>query len=161
MRLVQQILTRPEQRLRHDLAATSQSRARLVRSFDVERRRIERDLHDAVQPQLLSVSMTLGLALAALPSDSPGRDDIVRAQQQARKTLDDLRRVVRNIHPQVLIDHGLGSAVREIGDNFTIPVESLFLCFRTAFECREAQFCQSRQSYVDPSYARPNSHLCP
>ena len=122
VRLVQQVLTRPEQWLRHDLTATEQSRARLVRSFDVERRRIERDLHDAVQPQLLSVSMTLGLALAAIPEGVPGRDDIVRAQQQARKTLDDLRRVVRNIHPQVLIDHGLGSAVREIGDNFSIPV---------------------------------------
>ncbi|ORI19678.1 hypothetical protein BJD99_01265 [Rhodococcus sp. 1163] len=122
VRLVRQVLTRPEQWLRHDLTATAQSRARLVRSFDVERRRIERDLHDAVQPQLLSVSMTLGLALAAFSEDAPGRDDIVRAQQQARKTLDDLRRVVRNIHPQVLIDHGLGSAVREIGDNFSIPV---------------------------------------
>ena len=122
VRLVQQVLPRPEQWLRHDLAATAHSRARLVRSFDVERRRIERDLHDAVQPQLLSVSMTLGLALAAFPEDAPGRDDVVRAQQQARKTLDNLRRVVRNIHPQVLIDHGLGSAVREIGDNFSIPV---------------------------------------
>ncbi len=122
VRLVQQVLPRPEQWLRHDLAATAHSRARLVRSFDVERRRIERDLHDAVQPQLLSVSMTLGLALAAFPEDAPGRDDVVRAQLQARNSLDDLRRVVRNIHPQVLIDHGLGSAVREIGDNFSIPV---------------------------------------
>ncbi len=121
-KLVQQVLTQPEHRLRHDLTATAQSRARLVRAFDIERRRIERDLHDAVQPQLLSVSMTLGLALAAFPEDSPGRDDIVRAQQQARQTLDDLRKVVRNIHPQVLIDHGLGSAVKEIADGFTIPV---------------------------------------
>ncbi len=120
--LVQQVLTRPEQRLRHDLTATAQSRTRLVRSFDIERRRIERDLHDAVQPQLLSVSMSLGLALAELPVDTPGRDDVVRAQQQARKSLDDLRRVVRNIHPQVLIDHGLGATVREIADNFAIPV---------------------------------------
>lgn len=121
-RLVWQVLTRPEDRLRHDLTATAQSRARLVRAFDVERRHIERDLHDAIQPQLLSVSMTLGLALAALPKDVPGRDDIVRAQQQSRHTLDDLRRVVRNIHPQVLIDYGLGSAVREIADGFAIPV---------------------------------------
>ncbi|MCL2536510.1 MAG: histidine kinase [Nocardiaceae bacterium] len=121
-RLVRQVLTRPEQLLRLDLTATAQSRARLVRAFDIERRHIERDLHDAIQPQLLSVSMTLGLALTALPSDVPGRDDVVRAQQQARQTLDDLRRVVRNIHPQVLIDHGLGSAVREIADGFAIPV---------------------------------------
>lgn len=122
VRLLRQTLTRPEQRLRHDLTATAQSRARLVRAFDIERRHIERDLHDAIQPQLLSVSMTLGLALTALPPDAPGRDDVVRAQQQARQTLDDLRRVVRNIHPQVLIDHGLGAAIREIADGFAIPV---------------------------------------
>lgn len=119
---VEQVLTRPEQRLRHDLNATAQSRARLVRSFDVERRRIERDLHDAVQPQILSVSMSLGLALAELPVDSPVRGDIARAQQQARRVLDDLRRVVRNIHPRVLVDHGLGAAVREIADNFAVAV---------------------------------------
>lgn len=122
VRLVEHMLTRPEQRLRRDLNAAAQSRARVVRSFDAERRRIERDLHDAVQPQLLSVSMSLGLALAELPPGTPGRVDIVRAQQQARKSLVDLRRVVRNIYPQILIDHGLAAAVREIADNFAIPV---------------------------------------
>ncbi|WP_165497079.1 histidine kinase [Rhodococcus sp. ABRD24] len=120
--LVFQVLTRPEQRLQRDLSMTAQSRARLVRAFDVERRRIESDLHDGVQPQLLSVSMTLGLALAAMPADAPGRADVARAQSQARQTLEALRRFVRNIHPQVLIDHGLGAAVGELADLFAIPI---------------------------------------
>lgn len=120
--LVIQVLTRPENRLRHDLNETAQSRARVVRAFDVERRRIERDLHDAVQPQLLSVSMSLGLALAELPTGTAGREDVVHAQQQARKSLDNLQRVVRNIHPRVLIDHGLGAAINEFADNFAVPV---------------------------------------
>lgn len=58
-----QLLTRPELRLQRDLARTAQSRARLVHAFDVERRRIERDLHDGVQPQLLAISMTLVMPL--------------------------------------------------------------------------------------------------
>lgn len=120
-RLALQLLTRPEQRLQHDLTRTAQSRARLVHAFDVERRRIERDLHDGVQPQLLSISMTLGMALASIPSDTPGRDDIERAQDQARQTLDALRQFVRNIHPQVLTDHGLTSAVKELADTLAIP----------------------------------------
>lgn len=120
--VVRQVLTRPEQRLRRDLATTALSRARLVRAFDVERRRIERDLHDGVQPQLLSVSMTLGLALAAMPADAPGRADVLRAQQQARSTLDALRGFVRNIHPQVLIDHGLVAAVSELADTLPVPI---------------------------------------
>ncbi len=120
--LVLQVLTRPEQRLQHDLTMTARSRARLVRAFDIERRRIERDLHDGVQPQLLSVSMTLGLALAAMPDDAPGRSDVVRAQDQAKQTLGALRSFVRNIHPQVLMDHGLGAAIRELADTLTLPI---------------------------------------
>lgn len=121
--LVLQVLTRPEQRLQRDLTMTTQSRSRLVRAFDVERRRIERDLHDGVQPQLMSVSMTLGLALAEMPTDTPGREDVIRAQDQARQTLEALRRFVRNIHPQVLIDHGLGAAIGELADTLTLPID--------------------------------------
>jgi signal transduction histidine kinase len=98
--LVLQVLTRPEQRLQRDLTMTAQSRARLVRAFDIERRRIERDLHDGVQPQLLSVSMTLGLALAAMPDDAPGRSDVARAQDQAKQTLGALRSFVRTSIPR-------------------------------------------------------------
>lgn len=119
---VLQVLTRPEQRLQRDLTVTAQSRARLVRAFDIERRRIERDLHDGVQPQLMSVSMTLGLALAAMPQDAPGRSDVARAQDQAKETLEALRRFVRNIHPQVLIDHGLGAAIGELADTLPIAI---------------------------------------
>lgn len=122
--LVVQVLTRPEQELEQDLAETSRSRTRLVQAFDVERRRIERDLHDGVQPQILSVSMTLGLALAELPEDAPGRDDVRHAQDQARTALESLRRFVHNIHPQVLVDHGLGAAVRELADSLTLQVST-------------------------------------
>ena len=120
--VVLQLLTSPEQRLQSDLTATVRSRARLVRAFDVERRRIERDLHDGVQPQLMSISMTLGLALATMPPDAPGRSDVMRAQHQAKDTLEALRRFVRNIHPQVLIDHGLGAAVGELADTLPISI---------------------------------------
>ncbi|MDO5646246.1 MAG: histidine kinase [Dermabacter sp.] len=120
--LVVQVLTGPEQRLERDLAMTAQSRTRLVRAFDVERRRIERDLHDGVQPQLMAVSMTLGLALAEMPADTPGREDVIRAQDQARQTLEALRQFVRNIHPQVLIDHGVGAAIGELADTLTLLI---------------------------------------
>lgn len=121
-RATRQMLTPPEQRLARDLDRTSRSRTRLVRAFDVERRRIERDLHDGVQPQLMSVSMTLGLALADMAQDAPGRDDVLRAQDQARTALESLRQFVRNIHPQVLIDHGLGAAIGELADTLPMPI---------------------------------------
>jgi signal transduction histidine kinase len=117
-----QTLTRPEQRLHRDLSTTSRSRSRLVRAFDVERRRIERDLHDGVQPQIMAVSMALGLALEEMPPGSPGRGDVLRAREQAGQTLELMRRFVRNIHPQVLTDHGLGAAVEELADSSTLTV---------------------------------------
>lgn len=117
------VLISSEQRLRRDLAITARSRARLVRAFDVERRRIERDLHDGVQPRLMAVSMTLGLALTEMPPDAPGRADVVRAQEQARQTLAAVRDFVRNIHPQVLIDHGLAAAIGELADTLIIPFD--------------------------------------
>lgn len=117
-----QVLTSPEQRMRRDLAIAARSRKRLVRAYDVERRRIERDLHDGVQPQLMSVSMRLGLALSALPREVPGRDDVLRAQDQVKDSLQALRDFVRNIHPQVLVDHGLGAAVAELADNLPLPI---------------------------------------
>lgn len=117
-----QILARPEQRLERALTSTELSRTRLVRAFDLERRRIERDLHDGVQPQLMSVNMTLGLALAEMPADAPGREDVLRAQHQTQQTIEGLRSFVRNIHPQVLVDHGLGAAVGELADSLVIPI---------------------------------------
>lgn len=121
-RVTLQMLTRPEQRLERALSSTELSRSRLVRAFDIERSRIERDLHDGVQPRLMTVSMTLGLALAEMPIDAPGRADVLRAQGQARETIETLRRFVRNIHPQVLVDHGIGAAIRELADGLTLPI---------------------------------------
>lgn len=119
-RLVFALLASPEHRLQHALTMTAQSRRRVVAAFDLERRRIERDLHDGVQPQLMSISMTLGLALAAIPDGTPGRSDVDRAQRQAQAAVQDLRRFVRAIHPHVLTDHGLAAAVAELADGLTV-----------------------------------------
>ncbi|WP_404373327.1 histidine kinase [Kytococcus sedentarius] len=74
-----QVLTPPEERLQRELMAAASSRLRLLQGFDVERRRIERDLHDGIQPQLLSAGMTLGLALSTMPRDTPGRPEVEQA----------------------------------------------------------------------------------
>ena len=54
------------------LVEVTRSRARLVDAFEVERRRIERDLHDGAQQRLVALSMQLGLARLELPAGSPG-----------------------------------------------------------------------------------------
>jgi signal transduction histidine kinase len=67
--------------------------------------------------------MTLGLAeLELRGQDSPATPLIARARSEARQALDQLRSLVRGIHPQVLTDHGLPAAVSELALRNPIPV---------------------------------------
>ncbi|MFJ2804953.1 sensor domain-containing protein [Kitasatospora sp. NPDC087271] len=109
----------------------TRSRARLADAFEAERRRIERDLHDGAQQQLVALSMTLGLADYALRDGSARSGDratalVARARGEARQALEQLRGLVRGIHPQVLTDHGLAAAVAEVALRHPIPVRSDF-----------------------------------
>lgn len=102
----------------------TRSRARLADAFEAERRRIERDLHDGAQAQLVALTMTLGLAeLELRESCSPATELVSRARGEARLALTQLRDLVRGIYPQVLTDHGLDAAVAEIALRSPIPVD--------------------------------------
>lgn len=102
----------------------TRSRARLADAFEAERRRIERDLHDGAQAQLVALTMTLGLAeLELRESGSPATELVSRARGEARLALTQLRDLVRGIYPQVLTDHGLDAAVAEIALRSPIPVD--------------------------------------
>ncbi|WP_420175017.1 histidine kinase [Luteococcus sp. OSA5] len=118
--LMDAVLIGDRDRLESQLEHTSSSRTRLVNAFDLERRRIERDLHDGIQPELLGISMTLGIALTTMGENDPARHLVATAQQQSLDTLEDLRRFVRGIHPQVLDDHGLTAALAELAA--TLPL---------------------------------------
>ncbi|MFJ2953488.1 sensor histidine kinase [Streptomyces sp. NPDC087270] len=104
----------------------TRSRVRLVDAFEAERRRIERDLHDGAQQQLVALTMTLGLAEWELRSQdaagTPAAELVARARAEARAALDQLRGLVRGIHPQVLTDHGLAAATSEVALRHPVPV---------------------------------------
>jgi signal transduction histidine kinase len=95
------------------LAAVEASRARLVEAADAERRRIERDLHDGAQQQLLALLARVELVRTQLRDDDTAMEnelrDISHGIRQAHR---DLRELARGIHPTVLTDHGLAEAVR-------------------------------------------------
>ncbi|MFD6873899.1 MULTISPECIES: sensor histidine kinase [unclassified Streptomyces] len=103
----------------------TRSRVRLVDAFEAERRRIERDLHDGAQQQLVALSMTLGLVemeLRAVPAAAGAADLVRRGRGEAKLALEQLRDLVRGIHPQVLTDHGLAAAVAEVALRHPVPV---------------------------------------
>ncbi len=75
----------PTAALQHEVSALSQARAGAVTSAQTERHRIERDLHDSVQPRLVSLAMTIGLAQTKLDNDLPtARKLISEAHGDAR-----------------------------------------------------------------------------
>lgn len=82
---------------------------RLVNAQEAERRRIERNIHDGVQQQL--VALIAGLELARATGGGP--DMLAHLREQARQTLADLRELAVGIHPAVLSQGGLVEAVEE------------------------------------------------
>ncbi|MFE7573992.1 sensor histidine kinase [Streptomyces sp. NPDC057521] len=114
----------PSAKLGQRVAELSESRAGAMESHSAELRRIERDLHDGVQAQLVALSMRVGLARQQVKSDP---DTATRwldeAQEEIDATLAALRGIVRTVHPPVLTDRGLAGAVRTLAVSADIPVE--------------------------------------
>ncbi|MFD8204930.1 histidine kinase [Streptomyces sp. NPDC059695] len=103
------------------------SRASLTAAFEFERQRIERDLHDGAQQELVAVVMRLGMLEAAAAAAAADRERVVRlareAQAAAERALARLRETVRDIHPRELSDLGLVAAVRELAARSPLRVE--------------------------------------
>ncbi|MGH3012870.1 MAG: PAS domain-containing protein, partial [Gaiellaceae bacterium] len=100
------------------------SRARLVEASDVERRRLERNLHDGAQQRLVSLSLMLRLAQARVEDDPEQADRLLgQASDELAQALEELRELARGIHPAVLSDRGLGAALEALVSRTPLPVE--------------------------------------
>ena len=100
------------------------SRARLVQAEEVGRRRLERDLHDGVQQELVGLLARLGLARNQLRRDATAAEGTLSdAQVDARRALESVQDLARGIHPAVLTDRGLIEAVEERATRMNLPVE--------------------------------------
>jgi len=108
-------------RLIEDLRA---SRQRLVAAQDEERRKLERNLHDGAQQQLVALAVKQRLAEGLIDRD-PARAHNVLAEAQAdtADALDTLRDLARGIYPPVLADQGLAAALEARGRRAAIPVD--------------------------------------
>jgi signal transduction histidine kinase len=106
---------------RAELAA---SRARIVATADAARRRIERDLHEGAQQQLVSLALELRAAQAVAPPElGKHRAELSRAVDGVTSVLDLLREIARGIHPAILAEGGLGPALRTLSRRSPIPVQ--------------------------------------
>jgi signal transduction histidine kinase len=105
----------PTAALEHEVSALSDARQGAVSSAHTERHRIERDLHDSVQPRLVSLAMTIGLAQTKLDTDLPQAKRLIsEAHDDVKSALVELRNVVRGIAPTILADRGLDAALSSV-----------------------------------------------
>lgn len=127
--LLHRVLTRAivvpnrEAELTEQVRTTSAQREGAVRAADVERTRIERDLHDGVQPRLVSVGMTLGLAQQKIDTDPDAAKQLIgEAHTSTKAAITELRQLARGIHASVLDDRGLDAALSALASRSHIPV---------------------------------------
>lgn len=117
----------PTAELRQRVESLTVSRDASVDIAESERRRIERDLHDGVQAQLVTLAMDLGMARQKLEAGSDADPAVLalveRAHDDSKKAVSELRNLVRGIHPAVLTDRGLDAAVSALAARSPIPVE--------------------------------------
>jgi signal transduction histidine kinase len=109
--------------LRAQLAELHASRARIVSAGDQERRRLERNLHDGAQQRLLSLGLALQLVRGQLGAKANGTTGLLdEAEGELRAALDELRELARGIHPAVLTEQGLASALKTLAERSPVPV---------------------------------------
>ena len=106
---------------RAELAA---SRARIIAAGDDARRRIERDLHDGAQQQLVTLAVALQRAQGRIPSAlNEVRADVGRIADGLTGAINGLRDLSRGIHPAILTEGGLSPALKALGRRSEVRVK--------------------------------------
>jgi signal transduction histidine kinase len=109
--------------LQDRMAELRASRKRIVEAADGERRRLERNLHDGAQQQLVALSVMARLAETAMDSDKDSaRALVTQARADAQDALENLRDLARGIYPPLLADHGLAAALEAQARKAPVPV---------------------------------------
>ncbi|TCL80524.1 signal transduction histidine kinase [Curtobacterium sp. PhB142] len=108
--------------LQERIDTLASARQGAVDAASTERQRIERDLHDGVQPRLVALAMTLGMARSRFDSDPAATRELLdQAHRDAKESITELRQLARGIHPAILTDRGLDAALSAVAARNVIP----------------------------------------
>lgn len=113
--------------LEADLIASTRelaaSRARLIDAANEERQRLERDLHDGVQQQLVGLRLKLEMAGELLKEEPRrGQEMVASIGRQMDDLLESLRSLARGIYPALLVEHGVEEALRSGARGSPVPI---------------------------------------
>lgn len=117
------LATPQSQELKRELREVDRARVGAMDAATSERLRIERDLHDGIQPILVALSMKVGMAKAKLAKDPKQAQQLMEeAHADSKAAITELRELVRGIHPAVLTDRGLDPAISALAARSVVPV---------------------------------------
>jgi signal transduction histidine kinase len=111
--------------MRGELAA---SRARVIAAADESRRRIERDLHDGAQQQLVTLLLALRTTEERVRPGLEIRKELARAADGLTALLEELREISHGIHPAILTEGGLVPALKALARRSLVPVDIDVCC---------------------------------
>ena len=138
-RLGRTLMAPDEGQLRADVDRLESARSDVLDAAAMERTRIEGALHDGVQHRLVALTMKLGMAEAEDPEGPTGRL-AAEVHGDVDAVLADLRRVIRNIQPRALSEHGLRAAVADLAAGMPMPVDVDVPSVRMPRHIEEAAF---------------------
>jgi signal transduction histidine kinase len=122
-RLTEELKARLEE-ISHQAEELRASRQRLVAAQDQERRRIERNIHDGAQQQLVALAIRLRLAEQMADRDAAKTKELLaELHADTTEALDSLRDLARGIYPPLLADRGLAEALTSQARKAPIPTE--------------------------------------
>jgi signal transduction histidine kinase len=100
------------------------SRVRIVEAGDVERRRVERNLHDGAQQRLVTLSLAMRRLRDDLPEEAVPElgGPVDELLTELKAAIDELRELARGIHPAILTEEGIAGAVLSLADRSAVPV---------------------------------------
>jgi len=114
---------RAERTLLQQREELRRSRARIVEAEALERRRLERNLHDGAQARLVALSLALKLAQSQLTTDPEAAAALLTdASSELALALRELRDLARGLHPAMLADRGLEPALDALAERSPLPV---------------------------------------
>jgi signal transduction histidine kinase len=113
------LASRRHERLTTDLGKAlsdlKDSRRRIAEAADLERERIERDLHDGAQQRLIALRIRLGLAEELMTADAGGGVQELRELGfEVERAIDELRALAHGVYPPLLTDRGVSDALRSV-----------------------------------------------
>jgi len=105
------------------VSVLSSQRSEILDAVASERRRIERNLHDGVQQQLVAIGLDLGMAEQQIDRDpARARELIGNARSKVQGSIGELRQLGRGLHPAILEDRGIDAALSAVVSGSSIPI---------------------------------------